>query len=485
VKLNIGCIYSVESIYLTDKPLNSQIDIPFGISYIASSLQKAGHTVSILVFTPDQDIIRVIDDFIDRENPALFCLTSVSSQFPMVVRIAEIIKKNHKSIFILLGGVHATLNPESSISIPWFDAICIGEGEHAVTELADKLEKGKMVSGIDNLWIRSEGNIEKNRIAGFIEDLDSIPVIDRSMWYPWIVDINSRPSVLVGRGCPNKCTYCSNHAISKISSGTYVRFRTPDSIIREIRKIIVENPAIQEIYLEVETLSVNLKYAYSLLEKLEEFNRAQNKPVQFGTNISMLRTIVRNEEFVEKLHRAGITSLNIGLESGSERVRKEILRRPPYTNEEIISFCTLAKKYGISINMYVMVGIPGETRSDFQETVDCVRKCSPHYVQIGIFYPYPGTDLYKTARDLGLIKTEILSTVAERTHPIFDLPDFSKWQIRWEYTFFYFNALKGIMPFPKILKYTLINLSSPYPKFLRLVKVVLIRFHAQTVFLKK
>ncbi len=267
MKLNIGCIYSVESIYLTDKPLNSQIDIPFGISYIASSLQKAGHTVSVLVFTPDQDIIRVIDDFIDRENPAMFCLTSVSSQFPMVVRIAEIIKKKHKAIFILLGGVHATLNPQSSISIPWFDAICIGEGEHAVTELADKLEKGKMVSGIDNLWIKSKGNIEKNRIAGFIEDLDSIPVIDRSMWYPWIVDINSRPSVLVGRGCPNKCTYCSNHALSKISCGTYVRFRTPESIVREIRKIIGENPAIREIYLEVETLSVNLKYAYSLLEK--------------------------------------------------------------------------------------------------------------------------------------------------------------------------------------------------------------------------
>jgi radical SAM superfamily enzyme YgiQ (UPF0313 family) len=415
----------------------------------------------------------------------MFCLTAVSSQIPLITKIAKIIKKK-RDVFILLGGVHATLNPESAIEIPNIDAICIGEGEVAVVELADVISKPKLlIHGINNIWMKSGKYIDKGETSDFIKDLDLLPVIDRMMWYPYILDVNSRPSVLVGRGCPNKCTYCSNHALSKISGGTYVRFRSPDSIVNEIYQILRGNPSINEIYLEVETLSINLDYAYSLLDKLRDFNSDRQTPIKFGINLSMTKKIMDNREFIEKLKSANITSINIGLESGSEKVRKYVLNRPPYTNEEITSFCNLVREYGIFINMYVIVGIPGESRENFQETIECVRKCKPNFVQIGVYYPYPGTVLYNIARSSGLFNDDILETSAERGYPMFDLPNFSKREIRWEYIMFYVKAMKGIMPMSSILKYTFINLIAPYPKVGRFIKEMLIKVNAQKSFVKK
>ena len=255
--------------------------------------------------------------------------------------------------------------------------------------------------------------------------------------------------------------------------------------VNEIYEIVCGNPRIKEIYLEVETISINLDYAYSLFDKLRDYNSTRQIPIKFGINLSMTKRIMYNREFIEKLKAAGITSINIGLESGSERVRKDILNRPPYTNDEIITFCSIIREYGIFINMYVIIGIPGESRQEFQETIDCVRKCKPNYVQIGVYYPYPGTVLYSIVRSGGLLEDDIVLTSAERCYPIFDLPNFSKREIRLEYVMFYIKAMIGIMPLLSILKCTFINFISPYPKIGRFIKEIMTKLKLQKSFIKQ
>lgn len=468
--LNIPCIYSVEGQYPTDKPLESQAGIPFGLAVIATCLKTAGHNPTVLVFTPNHDIELIINDYIDNNKPELFCLTAVSTQFPFIMAIAEEIKKRDPDIFVLLGGVHATLNPEESIQEPFVDAICIGEGEVAAVELANQIKNGKRPSQINNLWIKNQNGIEKNPISEFIQDLDSIPVIDRSLWLPWVLDMNCRPSILIGRGCPNRCTYCCNHAIVKVTSGKYVRYRSPENIIEEMNQIIRDNPKVDEIYLETETLSVNLGYTYELLKKIESFNSQLSKPIRFGVNVSMAKSIIGNQVFFDHLKRASFTSLNIGLESGSERIRKEILRRPHHTNDDLIAFCQMAKQNGIAIYLFVMMGLPTETLADYKETLDCVRRCAPNFVNLSIFYPYPGTDLYQKAKDLGLFKGHIIMTDSERKYPVLDLPGFSKYRIRTEYILFYLKSMHGIYPSSSILRLTLWNLLAPYPNLLRVAR---------------
>jgi radical SAM superfamily enzyme YgiQ (UPF0313 family) len=464
--MDIGCVYSVEDYASIDKPIANLGSIPFGISYIATSLKHAGHAPHILVFVPETNMQKIIGEFIEKYKPKLFCLTSVTSQFQLMIRIAAEIKNYSPDIYVILGGVHATLNPIETMNVEYFDAICIGEGEKAIVKLAEKIKNNEPISNINSLWIRDKekGTIEKNDIDPFIQNLDDIPFIDRELWSDWIYDDTSNPTILIGRGCPNKCTYCSNHALANISNGRYVRYRSPANIVDEIRELIKKNPSISSIYLQNETLSSNLKYSYELCACLEALNSDLKMPISFQVNLSITKSICDNEEFVRRLRRANFDTIEIGLESGSEEIRNGILRRPVYSNNEIINFCKLLNKYHIENTLYVMIGLPGENTHDFDKTVDIVRNCNPKDVYLTILYPYPGTDLYKKVRDMGIMDEKTLMNSPERRVAVLNLPGFSKRQIRREFILFPYKVFKGKRPLTEIVYRTIAMIVIPYPK---------------------
>jgi len=443
-------VYSLDDIQSTKTPLRSWATIQFGISYISSMLKANGHQTQLLVLGSNhwKDSVNIINKAMDKYDPHLVCFTAVYSQYSFIEKTARYIKCHWPGKYLLIGGVHATLQPDEVIAGP-FNAVCIGEGEYPTLELCRQLECTYAPHGIPNLWFKfSDGGIERNEQRDFIQDLGSMPFLDRDMWRPWINEqIGYELSMLLGRGCPYDCTYCSNHVLRKVARGKYVRMRSPENILREVAMLSKSYPH-RHIYFEIETIALNKTWLLELCNQLMTFNLTLEHPMYFGCNFRITSQSLDESLFIA-FEKANFYRINIGLESGSERIRREVLKRN-YSNDDFLHAVSLARKHGMKIHVYNMIGLPGESLSDHKETILLNRRSQPDGHFTGIFYPYPGTELYDMCLQQGLIP-KALDTKKERMQPIIELPNFSKKQIRSAYIWFDYNVYSGYRPLWKIL----------------------------------
>lgn len=440
-------VHSEQDPYSHDKPLEILERVQFGISYISALLKSEGHETSLVVLCGETvpRILEAVEEF----GPGLVCFTSVYTELATMSRAAGLVKKRHPEIFTLLGGPHASLRPDDCLEEGPFDAVCVGEGEYPTLELAEQLEAGRFPSRIANLIIRRpDGSLERNAPRPFLEDLDALPFPDREMWMPWVANPVSRPSILVGRGCPFSCTYCCNHALRKVAPGRYVRLRSPENIARELVALKETEPTFAEAYLEVETLGTNREWAARLCSELKKANAGFAVPVSFGANLRVTPN-ADYEDLFAMLADANFRFINIGLESGSERIRREVLNRR-YSNQDIIGAVEAARRHGMQVGIYNLIGLPGETPRDFRETVEVNRACQPDWFLLSVFFPYPGTALYDTCLEMGLLDKP-LDSYMERRRPVLELPGFSKRQVGRRRDWFPLMVYRGHRPLKELL----------------------------------
>lgn len=471
-------VYSVFDVHSPKKPLRSPDETQFGISYISALLKRHGHETSLIVLGRPlgRRNWKIVDRRIAEFDPQLVCLTAVSSEYPFVESIARYVRLRLPRAYLVLGGVHATLNACDEM-LGVFDALCVGEGEYPTLELVTQLERGEQPFQIPNLWIRHSGSVQKNPTRPFLEDLDDLPRPDRQMWSEWMeVAPESRRTVLLGRGCPYGCTFCSNHALQKVSSGPYVRLRSVGSIVDEVRNLKSENPKMQEVYLEAESFitylggsssNTNIDWAMSICDALEDLNRSFEEPLSFGINLRVAPNIDFDQLFAA-CKRTNVSFVNVGLESGSERIRREILKRN-YSNEDVIQVVAAARRHGLRIVFYNMVGLPGETPSDFEETVRMNRECEPNWYYLEIFYPYQGTALFKLCEANGWVQGPLDSRM-ERSRALIDLPGFSRQQIQTSYTWFDYYVHRDKKPLWKILPHVAARKLKSHPGLFHLYR---------------
>ena len=455
--MHILFIHSINDILSPTKPLRSPSEMQFGISYISSLLKKHGHNTRLLVLSRmfgKRGNLRLINEYIKDFSPKLICFSTVSTEYPFIRDMAGYIKKKYPGIFSIIGGPHVSLNPQDVIQDE-FDCLCIGEGEYPVRELVEQLEEDRLPRGIENLWRKNGSEIEKNATRPFMQDIDSLPFPDREMWYDWIEEEpGSEYPVLLGRGCPFHCTYCCNHALKNLAKGVYVRFRSTENIINEIKEINAQNPTKTNIYLEVETIGANKNWLQELCLKLERLNATLKHPLSYRTNLRVTPNLDLNTIF-SAFKRCNLTTINIGVESGSERIRREVLKRD-YSNQDIINAVKLAKGFGFKVHFYNLMGIPGETLDNFKETIKLNRICQPDKVYTHIFFPYPGTELHSVCREKGLLPKTI-DTDLERCKAVLDLPGFSRREIERNFIWFDYNVYKGYKPLSNILAKVLVS----------------------------
>ncbi|MCE5325923.1 MAG: B12-binding domain-containing radical SAM protein [Planctomycetaceae bacterium] len=476
--MNVLLVYSLEDIQSPRHPLWSYEQIQFGLSYIAAVLKQHGHAVSLVVISRrlGRDRYARLDQALREFQPALVGFSAISTEYDVIEQAAAHVRQVRPQAYQVIGGAHVSLNPSAKV-LQTFDALCVGEGEYPLLELAGQLQAGRAPRGIANLWLRDGQDIEKNPPRAFLQDLDSLPQADREIWAPWIAPGSaSRHSVLLGRGCPFQCTYCSNHALRKLADGPYVRMRSPENIVQEIRTLSEAWPEHKEFYLEVESFTANMPWALEVCRQLEQFNASRLQPLSFGVNMRVTPNVDFARLF-QACRQANFRFVNIGLESGSPRVRSEVLKRN-YTNEQVLEAVRAARANGLKICFFNLMGIPGETEEDFWQTVQMNRLCAPDWHHTSIFYPYPGTALHDLCVQQGLLKGP-LDTRMERSRATLDLPLFSRRRIQHRYTWFDFYVSRGRKPLWKILARVLVmrcmSLPGAFALYRRLTQTRLLR----------
>ena len=315
------------------------------------------------------------------------------------------LKKKYKFISIF-GGPHVTFYP-NVIHEEGVDTICHGEADEAFAEFIDILEQDGDITKVKNFWVKTPTGIIKNEKRPLNPNLDSIPFPDREIFDDYEeVRIAKVHSFIASRGCPFKCTYCFNDGMSKSYEGQkYVRRRSVDNVIEEL-KIVKEKYDLKIAIFEDDTFNLSRKW---LKEFCEKFSKLNLKLLPIGVRAELI-----DEEQVQWLKQANCVSLIFGLESGNERIRREVLFRN-ITDEKMIECSRLLRKHGIGFATENILAIPTSTLDHDIETLALNLKCKPLYGGAKLMQPYPGTMIYNIAVRMGLFKEKNFDVLTDFT----------------------------------------------------------------------
>ncbi|MBF0216001.1 MAG: radical SAM protein [Candidatus Omnitrophica bacterium] len=396
----------------------------FGLASIVSVARESGSELKVLVVRSKDDyseFAREVSEF----KPRLVGFSSVSSQFSFVKEMAGIVRSIDKEILNICGGVHPTLYPECVIETRDLDMVFVGESENSFREFLGALEYGKEPREVDNTAYVRKGELVVNRLKPLISDLDTLPYPDRDA-YPMkdvLRETNYVP-FLFSRGCPYNCTYCSNHAIAKrygIKSNN-PRYRSPESSIREIEEVRSKMD-IPRVLIGDDIFGIDKEWR-------REFCELYKKRIGIKF-MCLLRANIIDEEFVRLLKDSGCFRITIGVESGNDHIRNDVMRRN-MSEETIVRAFEIVRKNGIETNAVNIIGVPGETEKMMRDTIALNRRIRPTTSGINIFYPYKGTALGDKCFEEGLVNEELYGSFSsERRDTVLNYPEEHKRKIRY------------------------------------------------------
>jgi hopanoid biosynthesis associated radical SAM protein HpnJ len=332
----------------------------------------------------------------DVKAHALIVIHTSTPSFKSDCKTARLVREINPTAKIgFIGAKVAVESKESMQACPELDFVCRNEYEFTIQELA----RGDDWAGIKGLtWRNAEGEIISNPEREILMDMDQLPSV-----LPLYKQLNVEKyfggylmhpymSWYTGRGCKSRCTFC---LWPQTIGGHKYRFKSIEKVVEEVKYMQAEFPQVKEIFFDDDTLTDNHDRVEALAKELGKLG------VVWSCNAKA--NVPRKT--LEAMKAGGLRLLLVGYESGNQKILHNI--KKGLLVEVAKRFARDCHELGIVVHGTFILGLPGETRETIQETLEFAKEVNPHTIQVSLAAPYPGTFLYKQAKENGWFASDV------------------------------------------------------------------------------
>lgn len=387
----------------TYKNILSSFGLPFfpvlSLATIATQAKKNGHKVEILdlsfrEYDPDMVLKRVKENSYD-----IVGFTGTTPLFPQVMQLSKSIKKISPNIFTIGGGPHCSALPEKSIEEANLNAVCVGEGDFTLAQIADGVSL-KDIPGL--VYQKDDGSVQRNSQREWIKNLDDLPMpawdlFDIKEYVPYTSGLLAqKPPVSffeTTRGCVFQCDYCA----SKMTKGNKLRKKSIDRVIEEIK--YMKSFGVNEFFIVDDIFTTDVERTKEICRRIINENLDMIWQCQNG-----IRVDAGDQEMFNLMRKAGCYKVAFGFESGNDKVLKEFGKGGRATVETAFKTVKMARKAGIDVFGYFMIGLLNDTEDTMRETIEFGRKLQTDILKISICVPFPGTKMFNELAAKNLLK---------------------------------------------------------------------------------
>jgi anaerobic magnesium-protoporphyrin IX monomethyl ester cyclase len=382
-------------------PISETPSPPLGLAFLAGALARSGNEVKLLdcvVFPFNRDFLgAMMRDF----KPQIAGATAVTMNVDHALEALTAAKALDPSITTVIGGPHATFRAADILqSCCQVDVVVCGEGENTLVGLAKALETNAAWEAIPGIAFRNGGRIIETA-AGPPVDLDKLgPPARHQISLGRYRALGMPVSMTTSRGCPFKCIFC----VGRKMVGARVRYRDPIQVVDEM--VALSKMGFHQINLADDLFTANPDHCLGVCNAIVD----RGLKVAW-TSFARVDTVTR--QVLQKMHRAGCTTVSLGVESGSSEMLRRI--KKGITLEQVVHAMQLCLDCGIDPHASFILGLPGETETTLAKTVAFGEHLKAMGVSHGfhILTPFPGTDVREHVDEYDL---QILSDDWRRYH---------------------------------------------------------------------
>ena len=373
--------------------------VPVGLGTLAAVLRQDG--VDAVVANYSGESWRAVQEHLAATRADIVALSVFTHNRVASSKLARLAKELRSDCLVVCGGPHASFAITELLAWPGVDAVVVGEGEETLREVAAlrRARPGAVLpSGIAGLAVAAatEGgaNVQPVVPRAPITNLDDIPFPIDGLRGGHNIDLRQQAEfIITSRGCPSSCVFCSSPGFW----GRGIRFRSAESVIRELGRLQREL-GLLHFSIRDDTFTANRQRAIEICRRIIDARLHI-----LWTCQSRVSTV--DEELLAWMKRAGCESIQFGVESGSPRILQRLGKhiRP----DQVRSAIAAARRVGLLVSVYLIVGVPGEAEADIVATEKLLAEVRPHDGQVSPLAYFPGTALFREAVASGAVRPSL------------------------------------------------------------------------------